>query len=100
MILVDDRTEEQKKTHDLIVLGTDSFLSGWGEARGGKSYAGWACPGSVVNQVESWVRQRGDMKRVRIVAGNYSPPSGPGHCHIYVAEPGIQFSKFCTPDTW
>ena len=84
MILKDDRTEEQKKTHTTIVLATDSFMSGWGEAEGGKSYAGWATEEGTINACESWVRQRGDMQRVRIVAGDYKPPSGAGHCHIYV----------------
>jgi len=84
MILKDDRTEEQKKTHPIIVLGTDSFMSGWGEAKGGPSYAGWACKESEINACESVVRGRSDMKRVRIVIGDYRPPSGPGHCHIYV----------------
>ena len=84
MILVDDRTEEQKNTHWLVWLGTDSFMSGWGEAEGGPSYARWACKESELNACESWVRGRGDMKRVRIVAGDYVPPSGKGHCHIYV----------------
>lgn len=85
MILKDDRTEAQKKTHTTIVMGTDSFMSGWGDARGGSSYAGWACKESEINACESWVQGRRDMKRVRIVSGDYRPiPSKPGHCHIYV----------------
>ena len=43
MELVDDRTPEQKKSHSWLVIGTDSFMSGWGKASGGKSYAAWAC---------------------------------------------------------
>ena len=84
MKFVDDRTEEQKTTHTTIVIGTDSFMSGWGEARDGFSYAGWACKESEINACESMVRSRKEMKRVRIVGGNYRTPSGPGHCHIYV----------------
>ena len=84
MILQDDRTEAQKATRTTIVLGTDSFMSGWGEARGGPSYAGWACKESEINACKSWVRSRSEMKRVRIVGGGYHPPSGPGHCHIYI----------------
>jgi len=83
MIFVDDRTEEQKKTHATIVVGTDSFMSGWGEAGGGLSYAGWACKESEINACESMVRNRNEMKRVRIVGNDYKP-SGQGHCHIYV----------------
>ena len=86
MIFVDDRTEEQKETHPLIVMMTDSFLSGWGEARDGPSYAGWAVPVEDVDAMESRIRQRSDAKRVRIVSSDYRPPSGPGHCHIYVGK--------------
>ena len=83
MKIVDDRTEAQKKTHSTIVVGTDSFMSGWGEAKGGLSYAGWACKESEVNACESMVRNRNEMKRVRIVGNDYKP-SCQGHCHIYV----------------
>lgn len=56
MILEDDRTPEQKSW--LICLMTDRFMSGWGQAKG--------------------------AMRVRLVLGSYRPPSGAGHCHIYV----------------
>jgi len=39
---IDDRTTDQHATHRLAVIGTDSFMSGWGGAEGGASYAGWA----------------------------------------------------------
>ena len=82
MIFQDDRTPEQKGW--LICLMTDRFMSGWGEARGGPSYAGWAFSDGELSRCESWVRHRGDAMRVRIVLGSYRPPTGPGHCHIYV----------------
>ena len=84
MILVDDRTPEEKKTHNTIVLMTDRFMSGWGQASGGMSFAGWACQDGHINACESQVRTRSDAMRVRIVGGDYKPPSRPGHCHIYV----------------
>jgi len=84
MKLVDDRTEEQKQTHPIIWMGTDPFMSRWGECNGGPSYAGWACRLEDDRECERWVRSRGDMKRVRLVGSDYRPPSGPGHCHIYV----------------
>lgn len=83
MKLVDDRTEEQKKTHRWLVIGTDTFMSGWGEAEGGKSIAAWACLPSDRQEVLNWVESRGDMKRVRETVGDYRP-GGKGHCHIYV----------------
>ena len=86
MKLQDDRTPEQRLTHNLIVLMTDRFMSGWGEAEGGPSYAGWACRPELIDTIERRIRERSDAMRVRIVSGNYSPPSGPGHCHIYVAD--------------
>ena len=80
----DDRTPEQKRTHSSIVLMTDRFMSGWGEAKGGPSYAGWAFEGGNLSRVLSEVRSRSDAMRVRVVGGDYRPPSGLGHCHIYV----------------
>jgi len=86
MIFVDDRTAEQKQTHRYIVLMTDRFMSGWGQAENGPSYAGWACRDGYVAQVEARIRNRSDAMRVRVVSGDYRPPKGPGHCHIYVAN--------------
>jgi len=83
----DARTEEQKKTHRWIVIGTDSFLSGWGKATGGMSYAGWACKFEDKEKVFKWVSNRGDMKRVKEVYGDYRP-RGKGHYHIYVVDEG------------
>jgi hypothetical protein len=89
----DDRTEDQKKTHIVLIGGTDRFMSGWGRAEGGKSYAFWACTTSDESRVERWVRNRGDITRVRQVSSDYTPPSGPGHCHVYVVtetHPALQ----------
>jgi len=86
MIFVDDRTPEQKKTHTWIVLMTDAFMSGWGGAEGGPSYAGWATDWAHVKEVEERIRSRSEARRVRVVRGDYRPPSGKGHCHIYVAD--------------
>ena len=87
MKVTDDRTAEQKKTHRIIVGMTDSFLSGWGEASGGTSYAGWACQDGQQAQVERWVRSRTDALRVRILFDTWRP-KGHGDCHIYVVDKG------------
>jgi len=84
----DDRTEAQRATHRLAWIGTDSFLSGWGKAEGGMSYAGWAFPQGKADNVERWVQHRGDMQRVRLVVLDGYRPRGTGHCHIYVVEEG------------
>src|SRR3990167_249727 len=86
MIFQDDRTPEQQRTHSVIVLMTDTFMSGWGGAGGGPSYAGWACRPELAGTIERRIRSRSDARRVRIVGGNYRPPSIQGHCHIYVAD--------------
>lgn len=82
MQIQDDRTDEERRTH-ILVVGTDSFLSGWGAAEGGASYAAWACRYEDQYECERWVRARGDMKRVRICGPEWRP-RGTGHAHIYV----------------
>ena len=85
MEFVDDRTEEQKKSHTMIVLATDRFMSGWGPAKNGASYAGWACKPEDWQKVFDWVSSRSEMLRVRLVANNYrANPQYCAHCHIYV----------------
>jgi hypothetical protein len=83
MILQDDRTAAEIKSHSCLVIGTDNFLSGRVEARGGASYAAWACRPDDLKKVYLWVKTRKDMKRVRVTFGKYHP-KGVGHCHIYV----------------
>jgi len=85
MKLQDDRTPEQKKTHLILVVGTDTFMSGWGQAEGGKSYAAWACKPEHEKYVTEWVERRSDMQRVRVTVDPYKP-SGKGHAHIYVVD--------------
>jgi hypothetical protein len=89
MILVDDRTQEQKKTHRGIVLMTDRFspnvkLTYWGWVKGGPSYAGWAFSEGNESGAYAQIKARSDAKNVRVVYGDYRPPAGPGHCHIYI----------------
>jgi len=88
MTLVDDRTEEQQKTHRWGVVGRDRFLSGWGGARGGYSRAAWACgPDENLDQLYDRIKARGDMQYVNIVdLSSYRPPRGTAHFHIYVAK--------------
>ena len=96
MDIQDERTQEEMKEYCWLVLGTDSYMSGWGLAEGGLSYAVWACKGKDVDQVEKWVKSRSDMKRVRVVhdpKGKYSP-KGKGHCAIYVVHENHRALKF------
>lgn len=84
----DDRTEEQKKTHPYLVIGTDRILSGWGKASDGISVAAWACRGEDRKRVLEWVERRGDMTRIRENVDDGGRlryrPKGRGDCHIYV----------------
>ena len=86
MVTTDDRTDEQRKTHRLAVVGTDSFMSGWGEAANGASYAGWAYKDGDEAACLSWVKSRSGMKRVRVVMLNGYKPNA-AHTHIYVFKP-------------
>lgn len=83
----DDRNASQKTTHNVLIAATDSFLSGWGQARGGASMCAWACRSEDADQVERWVRNRSDMKRVRVVGNDWRPKNA-AHVHIYVVEEG------------
>ena len=94
MVIDDDRTDEEKNTHWLAVVGTDRFMSGWGKAEGGVSYAAWACPFSRQANVERWVKSRGDQMRVRVVILDGYRPRGTGHLHIYVVREGHQAWDF------
>lgn len=90
MIVVDDRTEAQKDSHRWLVVGTDSFMSGWGGAAGGNSYAAWACETlAEAKAAERWVSARSEMKRVRVVLDGVRLPYRPdsrycAHLHIYL----------------
>lgn len=86
MLINDRRNDAQKETHRYLVVGTDRFLSGWGRAEGGASFAAWACESySEAQAMEKVIRARGDQKRVRIVhAKNYRPKCK--HLSIYLAR--------------
>ena len=87
--IIDDRTQEEKKTHTCLIVMTDRCLSGWGLAEGGSSYAGWACKPENDGQVFGWVESRSDSMRVRYVSSDYKPNSRYcKHFHIYVVRNG------------
>jgi len=89
MKMVDDRTEEQKERLTAVVIARDSWMSGWGGAQGGASYAGWACRPEDADEVFDWVVARSEMKGVEIAAGNFRPEDPDCvHCHIYAVESG------------
>lgn len=85
----DDRTEAEKKTHTTVIMGRDTFMSGWGKVPDGISYAGWACKPKHTAKVLAWVRNREEFKRVQAVAGDYIPQgTNKDHYHIYKVDSG------------
>ena len=95
MVRKDDRTPEEHKTHTWLVIGTDKLLSGWGGAKGGASYAAWACRPEDRKKVLTWVESRSDMLRVRETTEKgwdgrtyryYPNPRLCAHLHIYVVR--------------
>lgn len=91
MQVSDDRTAEELNSHRWLVVMTDAFMSGWGQAEGGASVCAWACTDSrEAATVERWVRSRSDARRVRTVIDGprrYRPRNA-AHFHIYVAREG------------
>lgn len=81
----DLRSVAEKRTHYLGVAGTDTFLSGWGRARGGSSVMVWAydpeeTDGDVILM---HVRARSDMRSIHAVdLRKYRPGGGCVHLQI------------------
>jgi len=79
---VDDRTDEQRKTHTTLITATDKCMSGWGEAKNGLSKCAWACEPENCDKVLNWVEGRTDMKHVGVCYGDWKPRNAE-HLHIY-----------------
>ncbi len=89
----DRRTKEEKNSHVYLVIGTDKFMSGWGKAQNGLSYAVWACSTYPdFFKVQDWVKSRSEMRRVRTYierkGHRYQPGPGCAHLSIYVVKEG------------
>lgn len=87
-IIQDDRDETTRASHSVLIVGTDKFMSGWGRAEGGASYAAWACRPEVADKVYDWVSARSDMERVREEGPDYRPSKYCAYLHIYVVNEG------------
>ena len=89
MIMEDDRKGREKYTHCNLIGGVDTFLSGWGKAENGLSWAFWACRDKDKENVWTWVKNRGDIKHTRERGKDYRPSAGKhGHFHVYVVHEG------------
>jgi hypothetical protein len=64
-IINDERTKEQKQQLKYIVYAHDKFMSGWGQAKDGRSLCAWAIETeSQKDRMLNWVENRSDMTRV------------------------------------
>lgn len=86
MIFQDDRTAAERATLTVLVGGRDSFMSGWGKADGGSSFAYWACEPDQVFAVSSWVEARGDITLVPIADLLEGDRHETEHCHVYAVR--------------
>jgi hypothetical protein len=85
-IIQDDRTAVEVEQTLGFVVATDTFLSGWGDAKNGRSIV--ACPivsDQDLHKVEEVFDRRPEFLRVRFVEGQtYRPKLGThDHLHIY-----------------
>ena len=78
-MIIDDRTDEQLKTHQILIGGYDRVLSYWGEAKGMESYALWACKPEDTDYVLAWCHARTDLDSVK----EYTTMPRRAHVHIY-----------------
>ncbi len=86
MTFQDDRTEAERKTLTVLIGGRDSFMSGWGKAKDGDSYAFWACLPEQVFAVSEWVESRGDITLGHIDDLLNGECYKNEHCHIYAVR--------------
>ena len=82
----DDRTDAEKDVTIGFVVATDAFMSGWGNAKNGRSIV--ARPIRDTEECDRLMRlfeDRDEFKRVRYASGrDYNPRlRGCDHLHIY-----------------
>lgn len=76
-------------THTNLIGGKDSFMSGWGRAKHGVSYAYWACTDDQVDRVIQWICSRSDQPNPKHIDDTQLPKGGPDdHLHIYCVRDG------------
>lgn len=86
-IVKDDRTEEQRQTHRWLVVGTDTWMSGWGRAAGGLSVCAWAYrTADEASAAAARVKECANLARVRIVHDDRYKPRVAKHFHVYVGK--------------
>lgn len=84
-VIEDDRSLAEKAATAWFAVATDSCLSGWGEAPRRSLYALPCRDFSEAEVCAKNLELRGDMKRVRIVAGDWRPRLRKGD-HLKIAS--------------
>ena len=93
--LRDDRSEDQKESHSVLVGGYDKFLSGWrcwdGTDRQ-DSYAFWACQPENKEVVEAWVTARPEFRNVKQRRYEWCyEKAKSADVHIYLVDEGHRY---------
>ena len=96
LTIVDDRNTEQKKSLTCLVGGYDSFMSGWGQAEGGASYAYWACKPEDEAHVRMRVSGRGDIS-LHSYDSIVARTAQNDHIHIYVCDESHVYTRGYKP---
>lgn len=87
----DDRLPGEIYDYRFAVVGIDDFMSYWGDAEGMLSWAAWACKEVDIDKVLKNVKNRGDIRRIKVVEiGKFFRK---GHMHIYVCRHGHRYLK-------
>jgi hypothetical protein len=92
-VTVNDERKPEKEY--FLIGGKDKFMSGWGGAKGGNSYAFWALDKkhrhALVNKLMTWVENRGDIIYIRYLYPNeklkLNKLTNAAHVSIYEVNP-------------
>ena len=85
--VVHDRRSDQEKEETIgFIVGTDSFMSGWGQAPGTSYFAIPVRTREEWDETLAFMMGRGDMLRVREVGKDYRPRLRAGD-HLSIRRP-------------
>lgn len=89
-VVVDERTQKEKATLTIAVVGRQRVLSGWRRAlRATHHRVAWACRPADVLAVAHWARaHHGDLSRLTLVDLSRYRPRGTRLLYIYAVRPG------------
>ena len=88
----DSRSEEDKQRTIGFVVGTDSFMSGWGKAPGRSLFAVPFATESDGVLVRANMTDRTEMKRIRVVGAGWKPRLAQGD-HLSICALPVRGGK-------